>query len=314
MSEVKIEDMSQDELIALEDQQVEDDAKVEEEPEVTVETPEAEVEEVKVETPDPDPEPVVEPEEPKEDLTKHISPPSKWAAQRQAAREAKETNTKFEAINKEYDLLKQENEWLKSQAQSKGVDTSVTPQDILSPEKIAAVREEFGDDMADMFQAVRSLQGVKTTAVDPVATEQPVTTPTVTPDATNDAMNSAISDNDDLAYWQENSSSLWDRAVAVNQQYLRDPEYVKLPFDARFRYVVDRVKTDVVEEAKEKSPEQQAVDIKPPESLSGAGSAPTIENKESVDKILDMNPDDQAKAYNSMSESERDEIDTALGI
>lgn len=319
--EIKVEEMdgmSQEELEALEDKVVEADAELESEPEESgdpepkVDEPEAKTEEpeTKVEEPEkPEFKPVAE----EDDVVKHISPPSKWAAQRQALRESKAAIAEAERAKQEVETLRQELEWLKSQAMSKGVDTAIKPEQVLSPERISAVREEYGDELADMFQAVRNLQGVKTPAESSEQPKQPSNT-TESRTANTDAMNAAIADNDELSYWQEHSGKLWDRAVEVNEMYLRDPEYVKLSFPDRFHYVVERVKKEVLEEAKTTAPTAQPDPSVPPESLSGAGSAPTVENKEIVDKILSASPEEQTKMYHNLSEAERDKLDEALGI
>lgn len=312
--EVKVEDMdgmSQEELVALEDKTVADDAeeKVEEvvkEPVETI-TPKAEepppVETVKVED-----EPVPTPEL-EDDITKHISPPSKWAAQRQALRESKVVLAKAETMQTANDSLTAEVEWLKSQLTSKGADAALSPADLLSPEKIAAVREEHGDELADMFQAVSAIQGVKQPVVEPTPSkvEEPVKT-------SDTEMDDAISNNDELSYWQQKSPELWDRAVAMNDAYLKDPSYVKLSYEERFYHVVNKVKADVVEEAKSKAPKTPDPSGEPPNSLSGAGSSPTATEKSSVDKVLEATPEEQTKLYNSLSEAEREKVDVALGI
>jgi len=311
--EVKVEDMdgmSQEELMTLEDQAVAADAEEtvdEVEAPVTPEpAPDVEVKKVeaKVETPvEPKPEPTPQP-----DITEHISPPSKWAAQRQALRESKVALAKAETMQTTNDSLTAEVEWLKSQLTSKGADAALSPADLLSPEKIAAVREEHGDELADMFQAVRAIQGVKVKAPDPIPPNAESAKPLDT------SMDDAIADNDELAYWQHNSPELWDRAVAMNDAYLKDPSYAKLSYEERFYHVVKQVKTDVVEEAKSKAPSTPESSGTPPDSLSGAGSSPTATEKSSVDKVLEATPEEQTKLYNSLSEAERDKVDVALGI
>ncbi len=320
--EIKVEEldgMSQKELESLEDEVVLSETET---PEETTDKSEAEEskesEKKEVETDTASGENLTDGDE---EITKHISPPSKWAAQRQALRESKTLLEENERINEELEELKLRASWVESQAQAKGVDTTKTPADILSPEKIANVREEYGDELADMFQAVRGLNGQGINNIPKQAVpedqnqhpaQQPI--PQYSVDETAE-MQRAISDNDDLSYWQQHSKALWDKAVETNEQFLKDPGYVALSFNERFQYVVNKVQSDALELAKTTTPGKQKEDSGlPPESLSGKGSAPTITDNNSIDRILDASPADQAKIYAGLSEAERDKVDMELGI
>ena len=316
IDESKLDDLSQEELEAMEDQAVADDAAKEAEEaaaandnpgddhgeKTTGDDPGEKASDTKgdelVATDDSTP-------KEEEDLTKHVSPPSKWVAKRQAAKDTKQVIAYAEGVEAENSELKQRLEWIETRLASKGGDADLKPTDVLSPEKIANVRAEFGDEVADMFQAVRSLQGV-TTVEDGSQAEVPV----------NAELDEAISDNDELAYWQQNSEGLWDKATSVNDKFLSDPEYQKLSFAERMYKVVEQVKADVVAEAKTTVPDKQGADkTTPPDSLSGdLGTSPTITEKSIVDRVLAADTDEAEKIYKGASEAEKEKIDIALGI
>lgn len=316
IKESELESLSQADLEKLEDQVVADDAAKEAEEaaaaakddsvakttgdESVVKTSDANGSETVV-TDDSTPK-----EKEEEDLTKHVSPPGKWVAKRQAAKDTKQAIAYAESVAAENSELKQRLEWIETQLASKGGDADLKPTDVLSPEKIAAVRLEFGDEVADMFQAVKTLHGAN--AVDDSSNGKGV--------SVNAELEEAISDNDELSYWQQHSPGLWDRATSANDEFIRDPEYLKLTFAERMYKVVEKVKADVVAEAKTTVPGEQKVDkTLPPDSLSGdLGASPTITEKSDVDRILEASPDEQVKMYNNASESVRERVDIKLGI
>jgi len=317
----KLEGMTQEELEAMEDKAIADDAsdvtdktvvppKKEDDPkpdttEVADDSNDKGVKSDEVSEPEVD-----------ENLQEHISPPEKWIQKRIANREAKQpqddtgkTSEELNKVNAELLELKQQIEWLKDS----GVDVGKTPIDMLSDDKIADVRKEFGDELADMFQAVKSMQP-KNVAEQQAPEKPKVETPAVTEEPVNVEMETAIDNNNDLAYWRETSPSLWDKAVEKNADLLEsNPDYQKLSFDDRFKQVVESVKTDVVNEAKEKAPEakdSQSV----PDSLSGSGASHTKTNETILDRLDNATPEEAEKIYRGLSEAERDKVDIELGI
>jgi len=343
----KLEDMSQEELMSLEDETAGADGdepgetppasepKSPDQPADKGATPEDGGEEGDgAKSPDepaadPDTDP---PDGGDEDLTKHVSPPSKWAEERRAKRELK---TKLEAaegqaaknegLEQELTDVKSQLEWMKTAIQSKGVELPESPLDVFSEERLTEVRDEYGDELADMFQATAAILQKNAGSSAPVPAKatpevKPEATPAATPAAepaaapqVDEAMMEAIDSNDDLAYWRENSAPLWEKAVATDNKLLADPATAKLSYEERFAKVVQMVKEEVTSNASE------GVDTpsgKPPESLSGSGGeTPQVNNNDALTKILATdNPVDQMKMYDKLSQDQKDEVDKALDI
>ena len=310
-----LEEMSQSELENLEDEMVADEVKkIEDEPE------EGE-QEVKVEKPTVNDEPSEDQDkdlDESEDLSKHVSPPSKWAKQRQEKNdlksqlsEATEKLKESDGLQEKYDKLEAQVDWLKTAIKRGDSNIPENPMDAFSDEKIASVREEHGDEMADMLQAAKASIVAKNPVVDeptvekkPAAKEEPAEMDTELVDA--------IEGNNELSYWRENSPKLWDMAVAADAKILADPLTTDLSYEKRFTKVVEAVKKEVMEGAKAAVKED---DKDVPDSLSGHGAAPTIDDSSALEKILSTSDlDKQNDMYNSLPEKQRDEIDKALGI
>jgi len=279
---------------------------------------EAEVDSEKVETPEKvepekEPEPketkteVEDPEESvkaaeKDDITEHISPPEKWIQKRVQARANKEISAKAEALESELAEAKQRIEWLKTT----GVDVDKMPIDAMSDEKIEAAREEFGDDIADMFLAARTAlaKGPTAKSVEPAKSAETPQTETV------EAIETAIQGNDTLSFWREKSPELWSKAVAQNDNYQ------KLSPEKRFEYVVQEVKHNVLEAKKageKKEPEKETV-FTPPSSLSNVGAAPTAKQDDSALGKLGDDVGGIYERYQKMSLAEKAEIAKTTGF
>jgi hypothetical protein len=271
-----------------------------------------------------------------DDIAKHVSPPSKWAEERRAKRElstrveeAETKAAKTDVLQKELDDLKGELDWMKTAIQSKGVTLPETPLEVFNPEKITEIRDEYGDEIADMFQATAAILAKQAVgavsspapAADPAPADPPAPAaaspaPAAAPaEPTADpALLKAIDDNDELSYWQENSAPLWAKAIAKDNEMLKDPAYASLPYAERFAKVVETVKTDVTNSA---DVNLNASDPnKPPESLSDSGGiAPTPIANDALEKILAADdPNVQMKLYNALPQNQKDEVDKALNI
>ena len=256
---------------------------------------------------------------PAEDLAKHIAPPSKWAAERHEKRQLRmqleETAAKAQKADQlEGDLntLKAEMDQLRQTLQDKGVvSLPKDPTANLTPEKIEAIRDEFGDELADMFTAtvaVLKQQAAPSTATAPAA-PAPAQAPA---EGVDPELLKAIDANDELSYWQENSPALWSRAVAKDSQLLADPAYAQLPYADRFAKVVEAVKTDVTT-ATTGAPTQMAGI---PASLTGAaGVAPPAAGNTALDQMQAIaDPAKQMAFYNAQPQKVRDQVDIALNI
>jgi hypothetical protein len=270
---------------------------------------------------------VVAPVPGEDEITKHVSPPSKWAEDRRAKRdlqtqldEVTAQAAKSDGLETELGEVKAQLDWMKTAIQSKGLDLPSAPIDVFNDEKIEEVRSEFGDELADMLKATAVMLAKQNPAVvtpDVIKPDTPapvaeVIAPVAAPVA-DPALMKAIDDNDELAYWKENSQPLWDKAVATDASLLLDPAYAGLPYAERFAKVVEAVKLEVTTKA---TPEQKSEEGKPPESLSDSGGvAPTPISNDVLEKILSAdNPDAQLKIYDSLSQAQKDEVDKALNI
>ena len=260
-----------------------------------------------------------------EDLTKHIAPPSKWAAEchakKELQRQLEETQAKAakaDVLESTVNQLKDELTAIKTAIQDKGIKLPGSVKDpaaAFTPEKMEEIRTEFGDELADMIEILKA-QAIKPAA--PATTGQPETA--VKPPAqtrteeVDPELLKAIEANDELSYWQENSPALWSRAVAKDGEMLTDPAYAKLPYADRFAKVVESVKNDIMQGATK--PGAQAGNAPPAPSLSGAGGVPIPSNGNDplsqMEAITD--PAKQMAFYNSQPQKVRDEIDKALGI
>jgi hypothetical protein len=301
MAEIdEIREMTPEQMQALEDKMVADEAVAATEGSAPkeVETPK----EPPAETP------------PEEDLTKHIAPPSKWAAERHAKRElqrqleeTKAKAEKAEVLENEVGQLKTELEQIKAAIQDKGIiSKSFDPAAVFTDEKIEEIRNEFGDELADMLKATSEILKASTKP-EVVTVTQPEANPTVDPDLLK-----AIDNNDELSYWRENSPALWARAVAKDDELLAVPEYAQLSYPERFAKVVELVKNEVMEGAKR--PDETTAEMPP--SLSGAPGVPSQSTgTNALDRMLAIDDSKaQMKFYNSLPEKQRDEIDRALNI
>jgi hypothetical protein len=257
-----------------------------------------------------------------DDLTKHVSPPSKWAEQRHAARQMREQLEAAEAkaartdqLQEEFNALKEEIEALKASVQGGGSDgIPENPLDVFDDEKIEEIREDFGDEIANMFKATAAMlqkeQDGKQQQAAPSADDNPgQNDPDVDPD-----LLSAIEDNNELSYWQEKSPQLWERAVKMDEELLKDPDYEKLSFSKRIAKVVERVKADVMATA-QKPGKTDSGNSDIPESMPGsAGVVPPATTNNDLDRILAADPEKQAEIYQGLSPAARDEVDKALNI
>lgn len=268
---------------------------------------------------------------PAEDLTKHISPPSKWAAERhekrQLQRDLEETKAKAEkaeVLEGELGKLRADFDFLKTAIEQGGIklpNNPANPAEAFTPEKIEAIRNEFGDDMADMMVAASAI--LKTQAIPPAPaprTQAPPTpaTPAATPppaQQVDPSLLKAIDDNDELSYWQEHSPALWQRAVAKDAELLNDKSYASLSYQGRFAKVVESVKNDVVTGATGKPPAGQQGEDLPPTSLTGAPGVGSQTNNSALSQFESIaDPVKQMAFYNGLPVAKRDEIDKALGI
>lgn len=277
-------------------------------------------------------EPVIE-----DDEKAHISPPSKWAEQRREKRELKARADEAEEIAKAASATEQENkdlkaklEWMTTAISAKGVDLPESPLDTFSPEKIEEVRTEFGDELADMLQGAATIlktqqinAGTSVTAqakAEPAKVVPDVAVPAVeTQQEVDQSLFKAIDDNDELSYWKSRAedptnpnSLLWDRAIAKDNDMLKDPAFARLSYDDRFKMVVEAVKKDVMSTAlPTKTTEPSGA---PDASMGSGGIAPVPDGNSPVDKILAATPDNQTKLYNLMSQADKDLVDMALNI
>lgn len=281
-------------------------------------------------TPKPAPEPAAA--EAGDDVQEHITPPSKWAQQRrekaELKREAEELRSKAEKadqLENELQELRGKFEWIETAMKTKGVEIPKDPLDMVSEDKIADIREEHGDDMADLIVAFKaqfdrlSPKAPTPPAADPPAAEptQPpaapaAETPPAEPAGVNPAVLEAIDNNDSLSWWREKSPVLWKRAVEMDESLSKDPEYLALSFDDRYAKVVEEVKKAVQKPASIPKPDRDS----PPANLSGSGGVvPAPTENEALRKLEAMSdPDAQMKYYESLPESLRDEVDKALNI
>ncbi|RLB91960.1 MAG: hypothetical protein DRH10_00590 [Deltaproteobacteria bacterium] len=255
-----------------------------------------------------------------DEVIRHVSPPKKWAAKRVKQRELKksleEANqraSKADDLQAEVTTLKDELASIKEIMASKGMDF---PKDDdgnpFSDEKIEEIRDEYGDDLADMMAAAAEI-------VSSAGKQQQVDTNADKgeQEALDPDFMTAIDDNDELTYWKENSPVLWERAVKADDEFLdADPEYQKLSYAERFKKVVESVKNDVLQNnnAKVRDSGDGGNDI--PLSLSGSGGGlHNTETNSAVERVLAVNdPDKQIELYNSLPEQDRDAVDIALGI
>lgn len=278
---------------------------------------------------EPSPAPAATPP-PADDLTKHISPPSKWAAERhekrQLQRDLEETKAKAEkaeVLEGELGKLRADFDFLKTAITQGGIkmpNNPANPAEAFTPEKIEEIRNEFGDELADMMVAASAILKTQVVPPTPASQAQPPPAPApaaVPPPATQVDPNllKAIDDNDELSYWQEHSPALWQRAVAKDAEMLSDKSYASLSYQDRFAKVVESVKNDVVTGATGKPPAGQQDGDLPPTSLTGAPGVGSQTNNSVLSQFESIA--DQAKQiafYNALPVAKRDEIDKALGI
>ena len=346
----KLDGMTQSELEALEDETVAadgenpDDATPASEPAKPADPPVKDAEPAAGEkegeggeaksTDEPEADPVVD-----DELVKHVSPPSKWAEDRRAKRELStrldEAETKAaraDVLEEELTTIKAELDWMKTAIQAKGVTLPETPLEVFSEDRITEIRDEFGDELADMFQGTAAILQKQVDAKAPAkvdsdtkaepapaaaAAATPAPAAPVAQPATETQVDplllKAIDENDELSYWQENSQPLWDKAIAMDSALLADPGYANLSYTERFAKVVESVKADVTKGA---VTTPSADPNKPPESLSDSGGvAPTPNTNDALEKILATDdPEAQMKIYSGLSQSQKDEVDKALNI
>lgn len=278
-----------------------------------------------------------------EDISKHVSPPSKWAAQRAAKRElqteldqASEKAAKADVLETELMQLKGELESIKEQLEKQGISFSLEPDNAFSKEKLAEVRDEYGDELADMMEAAAAVIASKqpgepaaehkgkTEANDGAVPREQTPSQEGKPDDYQE-LEKALDANESLVWWRSlyNSDNpndpkniLWDKAVAQDKEFLNDPEYVKLSYGDRFNKVVETVSAAVERDAKSgKDGGDVAKTVVMPSSLSGnSGAARSEGSMDALDKVLAADTDKQIDIYNSLSEAERDKVDMALDI
>ena len=278
-------------------------------------------------SPAPGEQPAAAPAAKDEDLTKHIAPPSKWAAERHAKKELQrqleETQAKAakaDVLESTVNQLKDELTAIKTAIQDKGIKLTGSVKDpaaAFTPEKMGEIRTEFGDELADMIEILKA-QAITPAAQAPTgqpAPAAPAATAAPAQPSVDPELIKAIEANDELSYWQENSPALWSRAVAKDGEMLANPEYAKLPYADRFAKVVESVKHDVMQGAT-KTPGAQDGNSPPAASLSGAPGVPV--QSHGNDPLSQMeaitDPTKQMAFYNSQPQKVRDEIDKALGI
>jgi len=275
--------------------------------------------------------------EPDPELVKHVSPPSKWAQERHEKKElrdklatAEEKAAKTDTLEEELSVVRGEMDWMKTAIESKGIELPSNPLETFSEEKITEIRDEFGDELADMFQATKAVlagQSTKPTSTpaakkeadpEPAAPAQPAAQPQAQPADTGPDKDllEAISDNDELSYWQENSPALWNKAIELDGTLLQDPAYQSLPYKDRFLKVVEQVKTDVMKGAIPKKNQNQGDGKPPADTLSGAGGdTPPQTGNSAYDRVMAASDADaQLKVYNTLSQADRDLVDQALDI
>lgn len=349
----QLEEMSQEDLIALEDEVVAeevneaddnatasdppverlgepakaDEVKPDKEQEVIAHTEEGEVKSDDAKT-----EPVINEEE-----KKHVSPPSKWAEQRrqnkellQRAEEAEKLAAEAAATSKELEDLKADFAWMKTAITAKGVELPASPMETFSPEKIEEVRTEFGDELADMFSATATLlqksvdNGTAKVVEDPAKktkveeTVEPVKTSAQTDD--EQEMWAAVQGNDDMSYWLERANDkenpsplLWERAKAKDTELSLQPEFAKLTYPERFAKVVEAVKADVMSGAT--PPVKEAKDTGPGTDMGQGGVVSSTTPNTAYDKVMaQSDPDMQMKVYEALSQDDKDLVDKQLNI
>lgn len=339
----EIEKMSQEELLELEDQleagesPEADSDSTPEPPDEVAESKEPEADEgsdddqpaaAGGEDDGADPKPKEKEPEPSsddDDLKKHVSPPSQWAKHRheqkalKAEAEALRAKAdKADTLEQELTQLRGEMDWLKQAVAGRGVDIPAKPSDVITDERIANIREEHGDDMADIVAALRAQANMNHETAAPAAPkeEEPPAAPAApTPPAQqgpDPAIVAAIEANDELTWWREQSPKLWQRAVDKDDKLREDPVYLALSYEDRFKRVVDEVKKDVLQAGSTAKKDEDS----PPTSLSGSGGvAPApIENDALAKMEAIQDPEKQLQFYNSLPEDVRDQIDQALNI
>lgn len=267
-----------------------------------------------------------------EDLSKHVSPPSKWAQQRHEQKRLKNELNEFrekaaraDELEEKLGTVEQEMEWIKTAIKDKGIDLPSTPLEQFSDAKIEEVREEFGNELADMFKATAAMlakgqapTASQSTKAEPAPKDQEKPKDKAgaqedTGDEVDPALLEAIDDNDELSYWRENSPGLWKKAIDMDASLLNDPAYLQKTYADRFTTVVEQVKKAVTSGVQPPGGDDGA---SPPGSLSGSpGVAPTQQSNSALDRVMAAGSEDQQlSVYNGLTETERDEVDKALGI
>jgi hypothetical protein len=279
-----------------------------------------------------------EPQKTEAEIREHISPPSKWAKMRHEKNELQERLTAAEAKAAEADHLKASMEqlqsemtWMKSALAGRDVKVPTDPTTALSDERLTEIQDEFGTEMADSFRAVRALLGSK---AQPPAPAEPGAQPTgeappapaqgdqpagdQPEDPEIKAIQEAMQKNDHLMYWSEEKPELLQRAIIVDAAWLKHPQYLTLPYEKRFEMVVKQVQDEEVAKQGALAATKQGGDADQdvPASLSGSGGeAPTQGGMTPADRVLAApTPEKQEEIYQTLTESERDQVDMELGI
>lgn len=274
-----------------------------------------------------------------EDVVKHVSPPSKWAAERARKRELQseleiakeETAVKTTEMETELTKLKGELKAIKDSLKVEGITfKDEVDANAFSEEKLAEIRDEFGDELADMMEAASKVikqreagPSTPTPAQAETDSGQGKTTPQGDP-VDDPAFNKALEGNESLAWWRslynpdnpnDPKNSLWDKAVAQDKVFLDDPEYTKLSYEDRFKKVVKVVSEEVETNAKTGKDGGGDTYSLPPSLSGGNGLARNDGSMEPVDKVLAADtPEKQMEIYKNLSEADRDKVDIALDI
>lgn len=237
---------------------------------------------------------------------KDVSPPEKWISRRHKARQAKlddELTAKNSDLQSQVDALQQQVDLMKA----RGIDVPDSPLDILSDERIKEVREEHGDSVADMFQAVKAAVSVgkqKSKVKGAVAADSDGA-------AELDERTQALLQDDHIAYWLQEKPDLYDKAVDAERELALDKDFFRKPYPEQAKAIVEKVKETVLSEKKPKNPikPDKKGETEPPKTLAGAsGAAPATDTKGPADRIIDLldsgSRDEAIKLYDSLPDGD----------
>lgn len=251
------------------------------------------------------------------------APAPGWGQYRGAKRQARKfkrdlvgAEKTIAAQNAEIEALRKQNEYVKRRS---GGDIPEMPSDV-TPEMLETVREDYGDVMADAFEALMHKTSNQVAEHEPVAQQpqhdqqQPANY-----DQLYEFLDSQPEDSplQELGYWADEDPAMLEKAKAIEKQLTNNPEFKNHSAEALYLEVVERTKQQAqAPQAVEEKPVQQAAEQQNmqqvPASLSdgvgsGGSQAPSL-----VDQFNGLSSDKVDAWMNSLSSEQKEAFEAQL--